>query len=331
VRTRRALDKIEPLPDKKAAFVEPMECLAVAKLPEGPNWLWEIKLDGYRAIAVKSGKDVTLHSRNGKSLSKKFPYIRDALRELPEGTVIDGELVALDDSGRPTFNLLQNFSSEAGRIRYFVFDLLCYQNRDLTQLPLVERRASLVPALNIKDERIRISESLEVSAQDMLSAAREQQLEGIVGKRKDSHYESGKRSGAWVKYRLNLGQEFAIGGYTPGLRGLDAIIVGYYHGDDLVYVARVRNGFVPASRRKVFEKLRPLVTPKCPFVNLPETRKARWGEALTAEKMKQCVWVKPEIVAQVEFLEWTDADHLRHSKVVGLRDDKDPRTVFKEK
>jgi bifunctional non-homologous end joining protein LigD len=121
-----------------------------------------------------------------------------------------------------------------------------------------------------------------------------------------------------------------IGGFTPGPHGLDAIIVGYYRGKELIYVARTRNGFVPASRRRVFETLRSLVTPKCPFVNLPETREARWGEALTAEKMKKCVWVRPEVVTQIEFLEWTDADHLRHSKFAGLRDDKQARLVVKE-
>jgi ATP-dependent DNA ligase len=143
-------------------------------------------------------------------------------------------------------------------------------------------------------------------------------------------YEPGKRSGYWVKYRLNLGQEFVIGGFTPGPYGIDAIIVGYYRGKELIYVARTRNGFVPASRRRVFEKLKPLTISNCPFVNLPETRKARWGEALTAEKMKKRVWVRPEVVAQVEFLEWTDADHLRHSKFVGLREHKDPHKVVKE-
>jgi ATP-dependent DNA ligase len=111
---------------------------------------------------------------------------------------------------------------------------------------------------------------------------------------------------------------------------LDSIIVGYFRGDDLVYVARTRNGFVPASRRRLFEKLRPLVIRECLFVNLPETHKARWGESLTAEKMKKCVWVRPQLVAQIEFLEWTDGDHLRHSKFAGLRDDKDARHVIKE-
>jgi DNA ligase D-like protein (predicted ligase) len=326
----KTLERLKSLPSKKAAFAEPMECLAVARPPEGPQWLWEIKLDGYRAIAVKSGQDVRLYSRTGKSLNKKFPYIVEPLRVLPDGTVVDGELVALDDQGRPTFNLLQNSTSEASRIHYFLFDLLCCRDRDLSRLPLIERRV-LLKSLGVGDGRIKVSDYLEASATDMLSAVRERGLEGIVGKRKDSVYEPGKRSGAWIKYRVNLGQEFVIGGFTPGPHGLDAIIVGYYRGDDLVYVARTRNGFVPASRRRAFEKLRPLVTPECPFVNLPQTQKARWGEALTAEKMKKCFWVRPEVVAQIEFLEWTDADHLRHSKFSGLRDDKDARDVVKER
>jgi ATP-dependent DNA ligase len=145
-----------------------------------------------------------------------------------------------------------------------------------------------------------------------------------------SRYCPGARSGAWIRHRANCGQEFVIGGYTLGPHGLDAIIVGYYQGKELVYVARTRNGFVPASRRQLFEKLKPLVIPNCPFVNLPEKHRSRWGEGMTADEMKKCVWLKPKLVAQIEFLEWTDADHLRHSKFVGLREDKDPKSVVKE-
>jgi ATP-dependent DNA ligase len=129
---------------------------------------------------------------------------------------------------------------------------------------------------------------------------------------------------------VNRGQEFVIGGYFPGPHGFDSLIVGYYDGDKLMYVARTRNGFVPASRRQVFSKLKHLVTPACPFVNLPETRRSRFGEELSAEKMKKAVWLRPEAVAQIEFLEWTGGDRLRHSKFVGLREDKNPRTVVKE-
>jgi ATP-dependent DNA ligase len=241
-------DQLRSLPKTKAAFVEPMDCLPVPKLPEGSQWVWEIKLDGYRAVAVKSGGAVTLYSRNRKILNKRFPYIAEPLRGLPDGTVVDGEIVALDDHGRPVFNLLQNFTSESGRIRYFVFDLLGYKNRDLTRLSLLKRR-EMLRSLKFDGGRIAISEYIEASAEQMLSAVKAQRLEGVVGKRKDSVYEPGKRSGAWIKHRVNLGQEFVIGGFTPGPHGLDAIIVGYYRGDDLVYVARTRNGFVPASRR----------------------------------------------------------------------------------
>ena len=199
----------------------------------------------------------------------------EALADLPAGTVVDGEVVALDDSGRPDFNLLQNYQAEAARIRYYIFDLLCYKDRDLTRLPLVERRA-LLKSLTIRDP-VRIADTIEASATDLLMAVREQELEGIVGKRKDSIYEPGKRSGAWIKYRVNRGQELVIGGYMPGAHGVDSVIVGYYKGDDLVYVARVRNGFVPASRRRLFEQLRPLVMTACPFKNLPDTHKSRWG------------------------------------------------------
>ena len=165
------------------------------------------------------------YSRNSKPFDKKFAYIAEALSELPDETTVDGEIVALDDDGRPSFNLLQNFVSEAGRIRYFVFDLLWHKGRDLTGLPLIKRRKALA-TLKFQSEWIKIADYFEASSDDLLRAAREQGLEGIVGKLLDSQYEPGKRSGAWVKHRLNLGQEFVIGGYTPGPHGLDAIIVG---------------------------------------------------------------------------------------------------------
>jgi bifunctional non-homologous end joining protein LigD len=320
---------LQSLPNKLAAFVEPMECEAVSELRGGPQWVYQIKLDGYRAIAVKSDNKVRLFSRRQKSFNKQYPYIVEALVDLPDGTVIDGEIVALDDSARPQFNLLQNYRSEARRIRYFVFDLLCYDNRDTTCLPLVERR-TLLRTLKFQSSRIQFLEYLETSATNMVAAAKDQRLEGVVGKRRDSLYQPGRRTGSWVKYRISVGQEFVVGGYFPGPHGFDSIIVGYYEGRDLMYAARTRSGFVPASRRQVFSKLKHLVTASCPFVNLPETRRSRFGEELNAEKMKKAVWLRPEAVAQIEFLEWTEADRLRHSKFVGLREDKNPRSVVKE-
>jgi bifunctional non-homologous end joining protein LigD len=306
-----------------------MECALVSKLPEGSDWTYEVKLDGYRAIGLRTGGETILYSRNHKNFNKRFPQIAEALSDLPADTVIDGEVVALDESGRPDFHRLQHFTAEASRIHYFVFDLLVFKGRDLTNLPLTERR-KLLKSIKLRSPRIRISEQFDISAADMVSAVRKQGLEGVVAKRKDSLYEPGKRTGSWAKLRINRGQEFVVGGFTPGVHGLDSVIVGYYRGKDLFYVARTRNGFVPATRRSIYEKLKPLVTDKCPFVNLPETGRARWGDLLDAEKIKKCVWVRPKLVAVVEFLEWTEGDRLRHSKFVALRDDKNPREVVKE-
>ena len=322
-------NRLIDLPKREACFIEPMECLAVTKLPEGSQWTFEIKLDGYRALAVKSNGKVHLYSRRKKSFNSQYPYLVEALNDLPDESVVDGEVVSLDDSGRPNFHSLQHFRKEASRIHYFVFDLLTCFGRDLTGLPLNQRREFLQQFVKT-NSRIRISGQFQVSAAEMLAAVRQQNLEGVVAKLKDSVYQPGKRTGAWIKYRINKGQELVIGGYIPGPHGFDSLIVGYYRGKDLVYVARVRSGFVPASRRQVFEKIRGLVSPQMPFVNLPDEKESRWGDALTEEKMKQCVWLVPKVVAQVEFLEWTAGDRLRHSKFVGLREDKDPRTVVKE-
>jgi ATP-dependent DNA ligase len=221
---------------------EPCACASLAKTASlrhiTPDATEEIKLDGYRAVGIKSDRSVRLLSRRNKSFNHQYPHIVEAIGEFPENTVVDGEVVALDESGRPNFNLLQNYRSEASRIHYFVFDLLIYKNRDLTRLPLMERRKIMRSALNFNSSRIWISDYVEASAPDMLHAVREQRLEGIIGKRRDSVYEPGKRSGAWIKYRVNRGQELVIGGYIPGSHGLDSMIVGYYKEDNLIYVAR---------------------------------------------------------------------------------------------
>jgi ATP-dependent DNA ligase len=260
------------LPSREAGFVEPMECLAVPKLPSGPEWVYEIKLDGYRTVAINAKGKASLYSRNRKSFNHQYAHIVTAMNDLPIDTVVDGEVVALDDAGRPNFHLLQHSRCQASRICYFIFDLLVYQGCDLTQLQLIERREILNSVLKFGSRNIRIAQYFETSVETMLQGAREQGLEGVVAKRKDSRYEAGKRSGAWAKYRLNSGQELVIGGYVPGAHGVESIIVGYYKESELIYVARVRNGFVPATQ--VFAKLQPLVMRDCPFVNLPETIKA---------------------------------------------------------
>ncbi|RXH53978.1 non-homologous end-joining DNA ligase [Granulicella sibirica] len=309
-------------------FIESMECLAVPSLPEGPEWTYEIKLDGFRLEVVKDGSETTLFSRRGNVLNQKFSYIAQALKWLPANTVIDGELVALDDEGRTDFNLLQNFRSAECRIHYYAFDILISKGKDLTHLPLAERRAILEKILTVNDH-IGLS-VVQNDSKAMLTFVREHGLEGLVAKRTDGVYQPGKRTGLWAKHRINLGQEFVIGGYTKGTQGFDALIIGFYRGKELIYAARVRAGFVPATRREVFAQIKDLKIERCPFVNLPETGAGRWGQGLTAAKMKECVWLRPEAVGRFDFLEWTGADHLRHTKFVALRDDKDPQKVVRE-
>ena len=325
-----ALKRKSPSASKRkaqAGFFETMDCLPVTKVPEGPEWTYEIKLDGYRLEAVKSKGMVTVYSRRRNILNAKFGYIAEALEKLPDDTVLDGELVAKDEEGRSNFNLLQNFKSAQLKIHYYAFDALMHRGTLLTGRPLDERRAILTKILP-RNDHISLS-VVGRSASQMLTFVREHGLEGIVAKRADSVYEPGKRSGLWSKYRINLGQEFVIGGYTPG-DPFDALIVGFYRGKDLMFAGRVRAGFVPATRREVFAKIKELQIQKCPFANLPEREPGRWGQGLTAEKMKSCVWVTPDVVVRIDFAEWTGADKLRHTKFVAMRDDKAPRRVVRE-
>jgi bifunctional non-homologous end joining protein LigD len=314
-------------------FVSPMLCEPVKALPRGDDWVFEIKLDGFRIIASK-GKDdeVTLWSRNANSLNRKFFYIADALKFLPGETILDGELVALDDEGRPQFSLLQSFRSAADRVRFVAFDILKLRGRDLTKLPLLERKKILEREVSDRAAQILVTEFSEGSAAGMLREVKERRLEGLIAKRADSVYEPGERSGAWVKHRVNQGQEFVVGGYIPGTHGIEALLVGFYRGKELLYVVSLRAGFSAESREQVFAKIKALAMDECPFANLPqEGSKSRWGgEGMTSEKMRKVTWVKPKVVVQVEFVEWTGDTHLRHARFAGIREDKKASDVVKE-
>ncbi len=311
-------------------FIEPMKCKAVAKLPDDAGWTFEIKFDGYRCLATKIGDAVTLFSRNEKKLNARFPNVVEALSRLPGEFTLDGEIVALDDDGRPSFQLLQNNVGRALSVNFYAFDLLHRAGDDLLARPLDERRDALSKLLRKTDDVLRVSPLLEAPPGQVLEAVRKLGLEGVVGKRNDSVYEAGARSGAWIKQRAERGQEFVIGGYVPGTHGVDRLLVGVFEKKSLLYVAKVKDGFVPRLRKEVFAEFAGLETDKCPFVNLPEKKKARWGDALTAEKMKECRWLKPQLVCQVTFVEWTEAGNLRHPKFVALRDDKKATEVVRE-
>jgi DNA ligase D-like protein (predicted ligase) len=321
--SKREDDGLASLPEAAAAFIPPMLLMRTERLPEGPAWLYELKLDGYRAIAAKSAGRVRVWSRNENDFGQRYPAIAAAFAKLPDDTVVDGEIVALDEDGRPSFNALQNYGSAQTPLIYYLFDAMVLSGRDLRSETLEARRKLLdEKVLPFLAEPIRASPVLPGNLDELIRAVKEQGLEGLVGKRRDSRYESGDRSGAWMKMRVNAGQEFVIGGYTIGGRTFDALVFGYYEGEDLIYVARTRNGFTPTGRDQLGKKFQGLETAKCPFANLPEARSGRWGQGLTAAKMKDCRWLKPVLVGQFEFLEWTPDNHLRHSRFVALRDDK---------
>src|SRR5262245_23301537 len=288
------------LPSTKVQFIEPMYALVVQNLPEGKEWLYEVKFDGYRCLAGRDTSGVTLWSRRGNLFTKQFRHIAQACERLPANTLVDGEIVALDQSGRISFNLLQHHRSKAQALLFYVFDVLIYRGRSLLKKPLEHRRQVLAEVVNTGTGQgrtapvVALSETLDASPKDLIRVAKEFGFEGIFAKRKDSNYEPGKRTGAWVKYRVNRGQDFVIGGYTPG-NPFDALIVGYYEGGRLLYAAKVRNGFVPLVRREVASRLKGLEIETCSFANLPERKRTQW--ALTKEEMENVGWVKQELDA----------------------------------
>jgi ATP-dependent DNA ligase len=236
-------------------------------------------------------------------LNKRFPDVAQALASIGGDFVLDGELVALDFQGRPSFQMLQVTTSQSIPIYFYAFDLLNKNGELLVNLPLSRRRELLEGLLTAPKDPLRLSPLLRAPSGQIIEAVRKLGLEGVVGKRIDSAYEPGERSGAWIKCRTNMEQEFVIGGYIPGTRGFDALLVGVYEKKQLIFVAKVKDGFVPRIRDEIFPLLKALQTVHCPFANLPEKRASRWGESLTAEKMEQCRWVKPKLVCQVAFVE----------------------------
>ena len=316
----------------KARFIKPMLLLSTDRLPDDRSkWEYQLKLDGYRAIAFKTGNTVHLRSRNDNDFSRRYPAVLRGLAKLPDETVIDGEIVALDEEGRPSFNALQNSMGSETPVVFYVFDLIVLSGRDVSAEPLTARRELLErKVLPTLADPVRYAGILEASLRDLIHVVKTQGFEGLVAKRRNSRYESGLRSGAWMKMRINRGQELVIGGYTIGTRTFDALVIGYYEDGRLMYASRTRNGFTPALRQQLFKKFRSLEIADCPFANLPEARSGRWGVGLTKEKMADCRWLKPELVGQFEFVEWTADNHLRHTKFVALRDDKRANEVTRE-
>ncbi len=310
-------------------FVQPMAAMLVEHLPSGDEWLYEAKFDGYRALAMKQGAKVRILSRKGHDLTADYPSVRDAVAALKAtNALVDGEIVAFDESGRPSFQQLQHRAGKGTAIRYFAFDLLHLNGIDLLSEPLMVRRAALQNLIARSD--VEFSDELSGSSDEVVQAVAQVGLEGVIAKRRDSRYEPGKRSGTWQKFKLQQRQEFVIGGYKPENRSFQSIVVGYYQDRALRFAARVRAGFTATQRAALFDVLRPLTITKCPFADLPTGKAGHWGEGVTEEDMTLLKWVKPTLVADIAFTEWTRDGHLRHSAFAGLRKDKRARDVVRE-
>lgn len=293
-------------------FIEPMECRPVATLPEGDDWLYEIKQDGYRVIGLVDGSTALLYSISGTDYTRDFAHIAFALKNLKSGNlVVDGEIVALDEHGRASFQELQNRKSTDRPIIYYIFDVLHSSGTDTLDLPLQERKRILDEIGEHFSDPLRVNPVFRTNLPTLISQVKRLGLEGVVAKRASSIYIPGKESDAWQKHRFNQEGEFVMGGYVAAGNTFSSVIIGEYRGNKLYYVKRVAAGFNPQLRAQVYAQLQPLRTAECPFVNLPEPNRS--GHGLTAEKMRECVWLKPERRCELEFVERTRSGRLRHA------------------
>ena len=311
-------------------ILRPMLARSADQLPIGNEWSYEVKWDGYRALAVKDGARVLLLSRNQKDLTRDYSGVVAAIKALPVGrTVLDGEIVAVDDRGRPSFQALQHRTTTDLTVVYYAFDVLEVERAPIIRQPLETRRDRLASIAT--GSSVLLSEPLPGTVKQIERAVRRVGLEGVVAKRLGSIYRPGQRSDDWVKVKFSPRQEFVIGGYKPADSTFESLLVGYYSGRELYFAGKVRAGLTPHLRAEVSRRIARGAVKRCPFVNLPNSAgRSRWGEGITEADMATLRWVKPLQVVEVAFVEWTRDGLLRHPRFIGLRDDKAPGDVRHE-
>ncbi|MGN7787049.1 DNA ligase D [Niabella sp. 22666] len=319
---------------KKGAMpqnIKPMLATLVDEPFDDPDWVYEVKWDGYRALGfIKKGK-VQLLSRNNKSFDSKFYPIHDMLTTWEVDMLIDGEIVALDDQGNSNFNQLQNWRSEAdGELAFYVFDILWYNGINVMGLPLTERQAILKAVLPQQDDSIRISNVFDVPGTEMFAAAGKMGLEGIMAKRADSVYTSDLRSKEWLKIKVHKRQEVVIAGFTKNegsSKTFSALLLAVHEKGKLKYVGKVGTGFSDKRQKEMMELFKPLIVKKSPFaeeidVDKPSRFRRRMGAKAT--------WLKPQLVCEVAYAEITDEGVFRHPSFEGMREDKKAGEVIRE-
>jgi bifunctional non-homologous end joining protein LigD len=308
---------VKPMPHG----IKPMLATLIKEPFDHPEWLFEVKLDGYRAIAEIQDGEVSLYSRNRISLNKKFFPVAEALQKLEFEAVFDGEIVVVDDQGRPDFQKLQNYQkSGSGHLLYYVFDLLFFHGHDLTNLPLV-RRKELLKEILPAAQQIKFSDHIWEEGRLFFKVVQEKGLEGIIAKHSQSGYRMGRRSRQWLKIKTQLAQEGVIAGFTQprgGRKYFGSLVLGVYEGGELIYIGHSGGGFGDANLKETYERLQPLIQKACPFqINpTPDT---------------PVTWVKPQLVCEVAFAGWTEDGIMRQPVFSRLRDDKAAREVKREK
>lgn len=301
--------------------VVPMLATLVNEPFDDENWIFEIKWDGYRSVAYCNGKDVQLVSRNLKPFTDRYAPVAKALQELKLKAVFDGEIVAVDENGLANFQLLQNWKNTPSRLQFFVFDILWLNGKDVTGLPLIERKALLQQVLPSDHEVIKYSDHVVGKGKDFFKVALNQGLEGIMAKRANSIYQIDTRTEDWVKIKVNQRQEVVIAGYTEPRKTrkfFGSLLLGVYDDNELVYIGHTGSGFNTKTLEAIYNKLQPLVTGKSPFAKTPKTN-------------MPATWVKPKLVCEIKFTEWTVDRMARHPIFMGLRVDKKAKDVTFEK
>ncbi|WP_313491919.1 MULTISPECIES: DNA ligase D [Sphingobacterium] len=314
-------------------FIEPMLATLVDEAFDNDDWEYEVKWDGYRALAFKNKKKTALYSRKKNSFSEKFYPVTEALKGWDEEMVVDGEIIALNKNGIPDFNLLQNWKSEEqGRLQYYVFDLLWYKGKNLMGLPLTERKAILAAIIPKEDEVIKFSDSLNVAGTTLFKQVSQMGLEGIMAKRSDSAYIAGNRSKEWLKIKAQKRQEVVIGGYTlneGSSKAFSSLLLGVFEGKTFKYVGKVGTGFKEKEQKEMLAMFEPLIRKTSPFSEVPDIEKP--SRFRPKPPKAAVVWLKPQLVCEVHYTEITTEGVFRHPAFIALRDDKKATSVREEK
>jgi bifunctional non-homologous end joining protein LigD len=323
IRLREALEgqdlkdaPVTPMPHN----IKPMLATLTKEPFDHPDWIFEVKWDGYRAVAEITEGKVSLYSRNRIPFNRKFAPIVDSLEKFRFDAVLDGEIVVVDDRGHPDFQMLQDYQkSGRGHLLYYVFDLLHFEGHDLTNLPLL-RRKELLKKILPSAPNIKFSDHIGEEGVLFFQVVKEKGIEGIIAKHSQSAYRMGRRSRQWLKVKTHLTQEGVIAGFTQprgSRKSFGALVLGVFKGDELIFIGHTGGGFGARMLGEIREKLDPLIRKKCPFKVEPKTN-------------TPVTWVKPELVCEVVFHGWTDESILRQPVFLRLREDKTAREVVHE-